>query len=74
MPIIATTSRSDPFVRLSSYGESHEKWTFVEEKMGRLEKGLWADVTVMDIDPDNLLDGSILLTVANGRVVYRGQN
>ena len=42
--------------------------------MGRLEKGLWADVTVMDIDPDNLLDGSILLTVANGRVVYRGQN
>ena len=58
MPIIATTSRSDPIVRLSSY----------------LEKGLWADVTVMDIDPDKLLDGSILLTVANGRVVYRGQN
>lgn len=55
---------------------------FAEEKSGRLEPGFWADVSVMDIDPlqvgqqtpDALLDGSILLTVVNGRVVYRGQD
>ncbi len=55
---------------------------FAEEKTGKLEPGFWADVTVMDIDPlqvgfqtpDRLLDGTILLTVVNGRVVYRGQD
>jgi len=54
---------------------------FAEENTGTFEAGRWGDVTVMDIDPlqlghddpGKLLDGSILLTVSNGRVVYRGQ-
>jgi predicted amidohydrolase YtcJ len=55
---------------------------FAEEKTGRIEPGLWADITVMDVDPlrlgmdapDLLLEGSILLTVVGGSIVYRGQN
>jgi predicted amidohydrolase YtcJ len=53
---------------------------FAENTSGRLEPGLWGDITVMDIDPlqlgladpDRLLDGSIVLTVVGGTVVHRG--
>jgi predicted amidohydrolase YtcJ len=46
---------------------------------GILEPGRWADVTVMDIDPfvvgstqpGELLDGSIVLTVVGGEVVFK---
>jgi predicted amidohydrolase YtcJ len=55
---------------------------FAEEKTGRLEPGLWADVTVLSIDPmrvgthapGELLNGSVLLTVVNGEIVYRNLN
>jgi predicted amidohydrolase YtcJ len=51
---------------------------FVEEETGVLEEGRWADITVMDVDPfvlgstapGRLLDGSILLTIVAGEVVY----
>jgi hypothetical protein len=51
---------------------------FLEGATGTLEPGRWADVTVMDIDPfvvgrtqpGDLLDGSIVLTVVDGEVVY----
>ncbi len=51
---------------------------FVEAEAGALEVGRWADITVMDIDPlhlgisepERLLDGSILLTIVAGEVVY----
>ncbi len=51
---------------------------FLENETGVLAPGRWADVTVMDIDPmvlgdsapEGLLEGSILLTVVAGRVVY----
>jgi predicted amidohydrolase YtcJ len=53
---------------------------FAEDKTGKIEPGLWGDITVMDIDPmrlgiddpDRLLGGSILLTVVDGKIAYRG--
>ncbi|MDA8020742.1 MAG: amidohydrolase family protein [Thermoanaerobaculia bacterium] len=50
-----------------------------EDLTGTLEEGKWADITVMNLDPLNvglmnpgqLLDGSIYLTVVNGKVVYK---
>jgi predicted amidohydrolase YtcJ len=49
-----------------------------EERTGVLKPGLWADITVMDIDPlvvgetepGRLLDGRILATIAAGTVVF----
>ncbi len=51
---------------------------FVEERTGVLAPGRWADITVMSVDPFALansdpgaiLDGSIVLTVADGKVIY----
>jgi predicted amidohydrolase YtcJ len=53
---------------------------FVEKETGVLAPGRWADVTVMDVDPmvvgstrpEDLLKGSIRLTMVGGRVVYEG--
>jgi predicted amidohydrolase YtcJ len=52
--------------------------SFREAQTGILDKGRWADVTVMDIDPfvladespGDILNGRILMTVVNGRIVY----
>ena len=52
--------------------------SFREELTGIIEKGRWADITVMDIDPfvladespGDILQGRILLTIVNGNVVY----
>jgi predicted amidohydrolase YtcJ len=52
---------------------------FLEGETSALEPGRWADVTVMDIDPfvvgstqpGDLLDGSIVLTVVDGEIVYQ---
>jgi len=51
---------------------------FREDRTGILAPGRWADITVMDIDPltladdepDALLDGNIIMTVVDGRLVY----
>ncbi|MDG1905727.1 MAG: amidohydrolase [Arenicella sp.] len=51
---------------------------FREKNTGILKTGLWADITVMNIDPFKLattapakiLDGEILMTIVNGKVVY----
>jgi len=51
---------------------------FMEKLTGTLEPGKWADITIMDIDPLNLaeqdpgaiLDGTILMTIVDGRIVY----
>ncbi len=53
--------------------------SFNESDAGVLEAGRWADLTVMDIDPFSLesedpsriLDGEIVATLVEGRVVYR---
>jgi len=54
---------------------------FRETQTGVLAPGRWADITLMDIDPLNaaaadpgtILDGNILMTIVNGRVVYPGE-
>ncbi len=51
---------------------------FVEDAAGRLAPGMWADMTVMNIDPlvtgsvnpDRLAEGRILMTIVSGQVVY----
>ena len=51
---------------------------FLEDKTGTLERGKWADITVLDIDllnvgltdPARLFDGKVLMTMVNGAVVY----
>ena len=51
---------------------------FVENETGIIARGRWADLTVMDVDPfvlgstrpEALLDGSILMTVVAGDVVF----
>ncbi len=52
--------------------------SFREEQTGIIEKGRWADLTVMDIDPfllatespGDILNGRILMTVVNGKIVF----
>ena len=50
----------------------------MEDTRGNLATGLWADLTVMNIDPlvvgstdaDRLARGRILMTIVGGQVVY----
>lgn len=47
----------------------------IEDRTGTLEAGKWADITVMDIDPlnispDSLLEGSIVMTIVDGLVRF----
>ena len=52
---------------------------FLEEKTGTLEKGKWADITVVDMDvlnigaktPAKLFDGNVLMTIVGGNIVYK---
>jgi predicted amidohydrolase YtcJ len=54
--------------------------SFREDETGIIEKGRWADLTVMDLDPfvladespNDILNGRILMTIVNGNVVYEG--
>jgi len=54
--------------------------SFREDVTGIIEKGRWADLTVMDIDPfvladespGDILNGRILMTIVNGRIIYEG--
>ena len=51
---------------------------FREDETGIIAPGRWADLTVMDIDPftlarsdpAGLLDGEIVMTIVDGRIVY----
>ena len=53
--------------------------SFREKETGVLEIGNWADITVIDIDPfvlaekepKKILDGKILMTIVNGKIVYK---
>jgi predicted amidohydrolase YtcJ len=52
---------------------------FRERQTGTIEPGRWADLTVMDIDPfvlseadpGAILDGKIVMTIVDGRIVHR---
>ena len=51
---------------------------FTEDFTGIIEKGRWADLTIMNLDPFvlsedspvDILDGEILMTIVNGEIVY----
>jgi predicted amidohydrolase YtcJ len=51
---------------------------FLEERTGRIREGMWADLTILDLDPfvvgstdpGGLLEGRILGTISRGRVVH----
>ena len=52
--------------------------SFREDETGLIEPGRWADLTVMDVDPfvladespGDILNGRILMTIVDGKVVY----
>lgn len=52
---------------------------FREEQTGIIDRGRWADLTVMDIDPfqlgesapEKILNGRIVLTLVNGKIVHQ---
>ena len=54
--------------------------SFREDETGIIEKGRWADLTVMDIDPfvladespGDILNGRILMTIVSGQIIYEG--
>ena len=62
---------------------AYSQWSafvsFNEDDTGVIEAGRWADLTVMDIDPFSLesedpgriLDGEIVATIVEGRIVHR---
>lgn len=53
--------------------------SFREDRSGIIDAGRWADLTVMDVDPfvladeapGRILDGQIIMTIVNGKVVYQ---
>ena len=70
--------RMSPEEAIRGYTTWAARSAFLEGSAGTLVPGLWADITVMDIDPlvvgerdrDRLLEGRILMTIVGGRVVY----
>ena len=62
---------------------AYSKWasfvSFTEGQSGMIESGRWADLTVMSIDPfmlesrdpGRILDGEIVATIVQGKIVYR---
>lgn len=53
----------------------------LEDEMGTIEPGKWADITIMDIDPlvvgdsepGKLFDGNIVATIVGGEVLYQAE-
>ncbi|MBT5186738.1 MAG: amidohydrolase [Kordiimonadaceae bacterium] len=51
---------------------------FVENETGTLEKGKWADITILDLDvlnvgensPKDLFNGKVLMTIVGGKIIY----
>jgi len=60
-------------LRAYTYGGAYVN--HMEEKLGTLEEGKYADLTVIDkdllhIDPEEILNSEVIMTVVNGTVVY----
>lgn len=60
-------------LRAYTYGGAYVN--HMEEKLGTLEEGKYADVTVISrdlihIDPEEILNTEVILTVVNGTIVY----
>jgi predicted amidohydrolase YtcJ len=72
----------DQVVSIEEAIRAYTNWAayaaFREHQTGVLKKGYWADLTVMNIDPfelagskpAELLNGQIVLTMINGKIVY----
>lgn len=63
---------------LKHYTSGSAFGNYMEDKLGTLEKGKLADVIVMDrdlfaIDPEELLEAKVKLTVMNGKVVHQDE-
>lgn len=71
--------RMTPEEALRGYTVWAARSAFLEDVTGVLAQGMWADITLMDVDPfvvgtanpGELLGGSIELTVVGGNVAYR---
>ncbi len=56
--------------------------SFREQDTGKLQPGMWADLTVLDIDPFELIErdpaallqGKVLMTLVNGEPVYAAES
>jgi predicted amidohydrolase YtcJ len=63
---------------IRAYTEWSAYAAFREQETGRIAPGRWADLTIIDIDPlvladrdpDAILNGNVLMTVVDGRIVY----
>ena len=76
----------DQVVTIEEAIRAYTNWAaysaFREQQTGVLIKGYWADLTVMNIDPFQLagsapgqiLNGEIVLTMVNGKIVYNNRN
>jgi len=73
---VAQAMNADEAVRGYTSWSSYA--SFREDETGVIEKGRWADLTVMDIDPfllseenaGDILSGRILMTIVDGNVVF----
>ena len=75
---------ADQAVNIEEAIRAYTNWAafsaFREQDTGVLKKGKWADLTVMNIDPFQLaesspgeiLNGEIVLTMVNGKIVFNG--
>ena len=63
---------------LRAYTTWAAKASFAESVTGQIKPGMWADFTVLDIDPialaldapEKLLGGNVLMTLVNGELVF----
>ena len=49
---------------------------FIENETGTLEKGKWADITVVDqdvlnINPKEFLNGKVMMTIVGGKIIFK---
>jgi predicted amidohydrolase YtcJ len=67
-----------PEEAIRAYTRANRFGAFEDDNAGILRPGKWADLTVMNIDPfqvgekepGNLLQGKILMTIVDGKIVY----
>lgn len=76
----------DQALNIDEVIRAYTRWpafaSFREKQTGMIAPGRWADLTVLDIDPFLLseanpaaiLDGSVLMTLVDGEIVYRRQD
>jgi len=74
-----TAERISVHETLRAYTATAARQVFLEDRIGTLEVGKLADVAAWDRDlyaapPESLAEARVILTIMNGRVVYRAAN